>query len=148
VYVVAATSGPLLTLPGLAGATTLLGIEQWATQLLQDTGRPRLVLIDDADRTGDAILERLAKLDDPGITVIVAGRTRQLASDDHWTAPIRRQRRGVMVRPVASDGIVFGLQLQLNAAQLRAGRGLLVDQDTCTPILIATPPVAIYGERR
>jgi DNA segregation ATPase FtsK/SpoIIIE, S-DNA-T family len=148
VYVAAATAGPLLAIPGLAGATTLLGIEQWATQLFEDTGRPRLVLIDDADRAGDAILERLATLDDPTISVIVAGRTRQLAGDDHWTAPIRRQRRGVIVRPLASDGIVFGLQLQLNTAQLGAGRGLLVDQGSRTPILIATPPVATYGELR
>jgi DNA segregation ATPase FtsK/SpoIIIE, S-DNA-T family len=148
VYVVAATSGPLLALPGLAGATTLLGIEQWATQLFEDTDRPRLVLIDDADRAGDAILERLAALDDPSITVIVAGRTRQLANDDHWTSPIRNERRGVIVRPLASDGIVFGLQLQLNAAQLGEGRGLLVDQDSGTPILIATPPPGTYGELR
>ncbi len=148
VYVAAATSGPLLALPGLAGATTLLGIEQWATQLFEDTGRPRLVLIDDADRAGDAVLERLAALDDPGITVIVAGRTRQLAADDHWTSPIRSQRRGVIVRPLASDGIIFGLQLRLTTTHLGEGRGLLVDHDSGTPILIATPPVAIYGDLR
>jgi hypothetical protein len=148
VYAAASTRSSLLMVPGLAGATTLSDIDRWAVELFSQADRPRLVLVDDADRMSDAVFERLAALSDPTIAVIVAGRGRELSVAHHWTAPMRSQARGVVLRPLAGDGVLFGIQLRVSPVEFREGRGLLIDNGQATPILLADPTGENSGDLR
>jgi DNA segregation ATPase FtsK/SpoIIIE, S-DNA-T family len=137
VHAITSTSSPLLSLPGLAGATTFAGIDRWATEFFNRTDRARLVLIDDADRLRGTVFERLAELEDPQLVVVAAGRTRDLEAPTHWTAPLRRSNAAVILRPLAGDGAMFGLSLRVSPSHLIPGRGVLIAGATATPILIA-----------
>ena len=137
IHAIASTWSPLLLLPGLTSATTLAGIERWAQEFFDRTDRPRLVLVDDADRLEGDVFERLAELSDPHLVVVVAGRTRDLELPAHWTAPLRRSRAAVILRPLAGDGAMFGLNLRVTSSHPGPGRGLLIDNDVTTPILLA-----------
>jgi DNA segregation ATPase FtsK/SpoIIIE, S-DNA-T family len=142
IHAIASTWSPLLLLPHLASATTLAGIEKWSAEFFDHSERARLVLIDDADRLEGLVFERLTALDDPRLVLIVAGRIRDLEVPTHWTAPLRRSRAAVILRPLAGDGAMFGLHLRVTSSHPAMGRGLLIDDDTTTPILIAGPPNA------
>jgi hypothetical protein len=126
-------------LHGLTSATTLAGIDKWAAEFFEKTSRPRLVFVDDADRLGGEVFERLTRLDDPDLVVIAAGRTRDLESPGHWTAPLRRSRAAVIMRPLAGDAAMFGLLLRGVSSHAAVGRGLLLDDDTTTPVLVGSP---------
>lgn len=139
IHAIASTWSPLLLLPGLTSATTLAGIEKWAAELFDRTDRARLVLVDDADRLEGPILERLAALSDPRLVVVAAGRIRDLELPAHWTAPLRTSRAAVLLRPLAGDGAMFGLHLHVTSSYPAHGRGLLIDDDTTMPILVAGP---------
>ena len=130
---------PLLLFPHLTSATTLAGIDKWASEFFDRTDRDRLVLIDDADRLDGAVFERLAMLDDPRLVVIVAGRTRVLELPAHWTTPLRRSRTAILLRPLAGDAAMFGLYLRSTSTFPGFGRGLVVDDDAFTPVLLAAP---------
>ena len=91
------------------------------------------MLVDDADRLDGEVFDRLAALDDPRLVVIVAGRTRDLELPGHWTAPLRRSRSAVILRPLAGDGAMFGLHLRVTSSHPAVGRGLLIDDDKTTP---------------
>jgi hypothetical protein len=84
------------------------------------------------------VFERLAALDDPRLVVIAAGRTRELELPGHWTAPLRRSRAAVILRPLAGDGAMFGLHLRVSSSHPAVGRGLLIDDDRTTPVLLGT----------
>ena len=139
IHAIASTWSPLLLLPRLTSATTLAGIEKWSVEFFDQSERPRLVLIDDADRLDGDVFDRLAALDDPLLVVIVAGRTRDLEAPAHWTAPLRRARTAVILRPLAGDAAMFGLHLRVTSSHLAVGRGLLIDDDKTTPVLLARP---------
>jgi hypothetical protein len=85
------------------------------------------------------VFERLAALNDPRLVVVAAGRTRDLENPAHWTAPLRRSRAAVIVRPLAGDAAMFGLHLRVTSSHLAVGRGLLIDDDKTTPVLMARP---------
>jgi DNA segregation ATPase FtsK/SpoIIIE, S-DNA-T family len=140
IHAIASTWSPMLLLENLASATTLAGIDKWAAEFFQTTERARLVLIDDADRLDGEVFERLAAHTDPRLVVIVAGRTRDLEIPSHWTAPLRRSRSAVILRPLAGDGAMFGLHLRVTSSNPAVGRGLLIDDDTTTPVLLGSPP--------
>ncbi|MEP7112696.1 MAG: FtsK/SpoIIIE domain-containing protein [Ilumatobacteraceae bacterium] len=135
-HAIASTWSPLLLLPGLTSATTQAGIDKWAAEFFDTTDRPRLVLVDDADRLDGEVFERLAALDDPRLVVIVAGRTRELEVPAHWTEPLRRSRAAVILRPLADDGAMFGLHLRVTSSYPTVGRGLLINDDKTTPVLL------------
>jgi S-DNA-T family DNA segregation ATPase FtsK/SpoIIIE len=139
IHAIASTWNQLVLLPGLTSATTLAGIDTWATEFFDDGDRPRLVFIDDADRLGGPVFERLAALDDPRSIVIAAGRTRELELPSHWTAPLRRSRTALILRPLAGDGAMFGLHLRVTSSHPAIGRGLLIDDDTTIPVLVGSP---------
>lgn len=139
IHAIASTWSPLLHLAGLTSATTVAGIDQWAAEFFDTAERSRLVLVDDADRLDGEVLERLAALDDPHLVVIAAGRTRDLEVPGHWTAPLRRSRAAVILRPLAGDGAMFGLHLRVTSSHPAVGRGLLIDDDTTTPVLLGSP---------
>jgi DNA segregation ATPase FtsK/SpoIIIE, S-DNA-T family len=139
IHAIAATWSPLLLLPRLTSATTLAGIDKWAAEFFATSERDRLVLIDDADRLEGEVFERLAAMHDPRLVVIVAGRTRDLEVPTHWTAPLRRSRTAVILRPLAGDGAMFGLHLRVTSSHPGVGRGLLIDDDRTTPVLLAGP---------
>jgi S-DNA-T family DNA segregation ATPase FtsK/SpoIIIE len=138
IHAIASTWSPLVLLPGLASATTLAGIAKWAAEFFDGSDRARLVLVDDADRLDGEVFERLAALDDPRLVVIAAGRTRELELPGHWTAPLRRSRAAVILRPLAGDGAMFGLHLRVSSSHPAVGRGLLIDDDRTTPVLLGT----------
>jgi DNA segregation ATPase FtsK/SpoIIIE, S-DNA-T family len=140
IHAIASTWSPLLLLRDLTSATTLAGIDKWAAEFFETTERHRLVLVDDADRLDGEVFERLAALNDPRLVVIVAGRTRELELPSHWTAPLRRSRAAVILRPLAGDGAMFGLHLRVTSSNPAVGRGLLIDDDTTTPVLLGSPP--------
>ena len=134
---------PRPSAPALAIAlTTLAGLDKWAAEFFATTERSRLVLVDDADRLDGEVFERLAALDDPRLVVIAAGRTRELELPGHWTAPLRRSRAAVILRPLAGDGAMFGLHLRVTSSHPAVGRGLLIDDDTTTPVLLGAPSEA------
>ncbi|MBK5332508.1 MAG: hypothetical protein JJD93_11085 [Ilumatobacteraceae bacterium] len=137
IHAIASTWSPLLLLPRLTSATTLAGIEKWSAEFFDQTDRARLVLVDDADRLDGDVFDRLAALDDPRLVVIAAGRTRDLEAPAHWTAPLRRSRAAVILRPLAGDAAMFGLHLRVTSSHLAVGRGLLIDDDKTTPVLLA-----------
>ena len=139
IHAIAATWSPLLLLARLTSATTLAGIDRWAGEFFDRTDRSRLVFIDDSDRLDGPVFERLASLSDPGLVVVVAGRTRVLELPTHWSAPLRRLRSAVILRPLADDGAMFGLNLRVTSAHPGLGRALLVHGDTTTPVLLAAP---------
>ncbi|MEP7202717.1 MAG: FtsK/SpoIIIE domain-containing protein [Ilumatobacteraceae bacterium] len=149
VHAIASTWSPLLLLPRLARATTLSGIDKWAAEFFDSTDRPRLVLIDDADRLDGDVFERLASLGDPRTVLVVAGRTRDLELPGHWTAPLRRSRSAVIVRPLAGDGAMFGLHLRVTSSHPAIGRGVMIDDHKVIPILLAGPTddTPIGGDR-
>jgi hypothetical protein len=117
----------------------MAGMDKWAAEFFDHTARPRLVFVDDADRLGGEVLERLTRPDDPQLFVIAAGRTRDLESPGHWTAPLRRSRAAVILRPLAADAAMFGLHLRVMSSHAAIGRGLLVDDDRTTPVLVGAP---------
>jgi DNA segregation ATPase FtsK/SpoIIIE, S-DNA-T family len=139
IHAIASTWSPLLLLPRLTSATTLAGIDKWAAEFFDRTERSRLVLIDDADRLEGEVFERLADLSDPRLVVVVAGRTRVLEHPAHWTAPLRRSRSALILRPLAGDGAMFGLQLRVTSVHPGMGRGLLVADDSVTPVILPGP---------
>jgi S-DNA-T family DNA segregation ATPase FtsK/SpoIIIE len=141
VHAIASTWSPMLLMPRLTSATTLAGIDKWAAEFFDRDDRSRLVFIDDADRLEGDVFDRLAELDDPRVVVIAAGRTRVLELAAHWTVPLRRSRSAVILRPLAGDGAMFGLNLRVTSALPGLGRGLLVDDDSVTPVLLAGPAV-------
>jgi len=147
IHAIASTWSPLLLLEGLTSATTLAGIDKWAAEFFEHTGRPRLVFIDDADRLEGNVFERLTAVEDPLQFVIAGGRTRDLESSGHWTAPIRRSRAAVILRPLAGDGAMFGLHLRLMSSHPAIGRGLLIDDDVTTPVLVGAPPSVDHRDR-
>ncbi|MDP9463969.1 MAG: ATP-binding protein, partial [Actinomycetota bacterium] len=146
IHAIASTWSPLLLLPRLTSATTMAGIETWAAKFFEQTERDRLVLIDDADRVDGSVFEQLAKLSDHRLVVVVAGRTRDLEHPGHWSAPLRRSRTAVILRPLAGDGAMFGLHLRITSSHPALGRGLLIDGETTTPILLAGPTDDAEGE--
>ena len=137
IHAIASTWSPLLLLPRLTSATTLAGIEKWSGEFFDQSERPRLVLVDDADRLDGEVFERLATLNDPLLVVIAAGRARDLEAPSHWTAPLRRSRAAIILRPLAGDAAMFGLHLRVTSSHLAVGRGLLIDDDKITPVLLA-----------
>jgi hypothetical protein len=139
IHAIASTRSPLLHLAGLTTATTVADIDQWAAKFFKKTKKSRLVLVDDADRLDGEVLERLAALEDPHLVVIAAGRTRDLEVPGHWTAPLRRSRAAVILRPLAGDGAMFGLHLRVTSSHPAVGRGLLIDDDKTTPVLLGSP---------
>jgi DNA segregation ATPase FtsK/SpoIIIE, S-DNA-T family len=139
IHAIATTWSPLLLLPGLTSATTLAGIDRWATEFFDGSDRRRLVLIDDAERLEGEVFERLIDSIGDGLSVIVAGRTPQLGDVRHWTVPLRRFNVGVVLRPLAGDGAIFGLQLRTSLAQAHRNRALLVDHGATSTILVAEP---------
>jgi S-DNA-T family DNA segregation ATPase FtsK/SpoIIIE len=139
IHAIASTWSPLLLLPRLTSATTLAGIDKWSAEFFDNSERPRLVLVDDADRLDGDVFERLALLSDPRMVLVVAGRTRDLELPGHWSAPLRRSRSAVIVRPLAGDGAMFGLHLRVTSAHPAIGRALLIDDDKTIPILLAGP---------
>ncbi len=139
IHAIASTWSPLLLLPRLTSATTLAGIDKWAAEFFDRTDRARLVLIDDADRLEGETFERLANMSDPRLVVVVAGRTRVLEHPSHWTVPLRRSRSALILRPLAGDGAMFGLQLRVTSVHPGIGRGLLIADDTVTPVILPGP---------
>jgi S-DNA-T family DNA segregation ATPase FtsK/SpoIIIE len=139
IHAIASTWSPLLLLPGLTSATTLAGIDNWAAEFFNQTDRTRLVLIDDADRLDGDVFDQLVALNDPRLVVIAAGRTRDLEVPGHWTAPLRASRAAVILHPLAGDGAMFGLHLRVTSSHPSVGRGLVIDDDKTTPVLVGGP---------
>jgi hypothetical protein len=139
IHAIASTWSPLLLLPGLTSATTLAGIDRWAAEFFDQADRARLVLIDDADRLDNEVFDRLVALEDARLVVIAAGRTRDLEVPGHWTTPLRRSRAAVILHPLAGDGGIFGLHLRVTSSHPAVGRGLIIDDDKTTPVLLGGP---------
>jgi len=137
VVAIASVRTALLGLSGLAGSATVAELGRLVDQVLAQPAREQVVLVDDTDLPDDPALHRLAAATGGNITLVVAGRARDLDDSAHWTAPLRRFRTGALIRPLAGDGAVFGLQISTSSAQVRSERALLVQDGVLTPVLLA-----------
>ncbi|HZG96175.1 MAG TPA: FtsK/SpoIIIE domain-containing protein, partial [Mycobacteriales bacterium] len=102
-----------------------------AVAAVVESGRPTLLLIDDAERIDDdsGCLRRHLVAARPGDRVVAAGRADVLrTSYGHWTELLRRSRQGVVLKPQpAVDGDLWGLVLPRRRTQpFATGRGFLV----------------------
>jgi DNA segregation ATPase FtsK/SpoIIIE, S-DNA-T family len=89
--------------------------------ITHDIADAQMVLVDDADAVDHVDLP-------PAARVIVSGRADVLrTSYSHWTASVRRSRRGLLLRPqVEVDGELWQTALPRRPVVGPAGRGLLV----------------------
>jgi S-DNA-T family DNA segregation ATPase FtsK/SpoIIIE len=100
------------------------------------------VLVDDAELVEDPdhVLAALAGGTGGDVHVIAAGRVEALrAAYGHWTQVVRRQRRGVILRPQNDlDGDVLATLLPRREATPPApGRGYLIADGTCAFVQLA-----------
>jgi S-DNA-T family DNA segregation ATPase FtsK/SpoIIIE len=100
------------------------------------------ILVDDAELVDDPsqALARLLDGSDGRVHVIAAGRVDGLrAAYGHWTQMLRRQRRGLILRPEADlDGDVLGVLLpRWESTPAAPGRGYLVADGECTLVQLA-----------
>ena len=82
------------------------------------------------------------------LTVVAAGRVDALRSAyGHWTQVLRRQRRGLLLRPTSDlDGDVLGVTLpRREAVPAAPGRGYLVADGGCALVQLAWPDRAGNG---
>lgn len=142
VHAIAAARRPYFELAGLTSAGTGADIGAVVDEVLRHPSHEQIVIVDDAGLPDDVALRRLAQAAGGAISIIVAGRARRLDEPDHWSAPLRRFRTGVLLRPLAGDGSVFGLQVSTSASQTLPNRGLLVHHGTTTPVLLANQRAA------
>ena len=109
-----------------------------------------LLLVDDAELVDDpcSVLLRSVGGGCPGLSVVAAGRVDALRSAyGHWTQVLRRQRRGLLLRPTCDlDGEVLGAALPRREAVAAApGRGYLIIDGGCALVQLAWPDRAQNG---
>jgi DNA segregation ATPase FtsK/SpoIIIE, S-DNA-T family len=131
-----------------------------ADELAEALSAPRAVGADDAARTV-LLVDDAELVDDPSSTllrlvsggcaelaVVAAGRVDALRSAyGHWTQVLRRQRRGLLLRPTSDlDGDVLGVSLPRRESVAPApGRGYLVFDGGCALVQLAWPDRAWNG---
>jgi S-DNA-T family DNA segregation ATPase FtsK/SpoIIIE len=118
-----------------AGAWLAHSLKELADLAERTAGRPRLILIDDADDIEDAddLLETLLAARDTGDRVVAAGRSDGIrAAYRHWTRAFRSARRGVVLQPIdAGDAEPLGVRLPRRLpTNLPVGRGYLTCDGT------------------
>ncbi|MGB8859314.1 MAG: FtsK/SpoIIIE domain-containing protein [Ilumatobacteraceae bacterium] len=146
VHALARAHRPLLDLCGLARTATAAEVGALVDAVLSNADREQVIIVDDTDLPDDPALHRLAAAAGGVLSIVVAGRARWLDDPGHWTAPLRRFRTGVLLRPLAGDGVVFGLQISSSATQTRRNRALLVQHGATTPVLLVNEPTAVSAE--
>jgi S-DNA-T family DNA segregation ATPase FtsK/SpoIIIE len=142
-------------LRGLCWAEHVNGPDELAATLSEPRAvgpgeEPRTVLlVDDAELVDDpsSVLLRVVS-GCTALTVIAAGRVDALRSAyGHWTQVLRRQRRGLLLRPTSDlDGDVLGVTLpRREAVPAAPGRGYLVADGGCSLVQLAWPDRAGNG---
>ncbi|HEY5874778.1 MAG TPA: FtsK/SpoIIIE domain-containing protein, partial [Ilumatobacteraceae bacterium] len=140
-------SGPATASPvALANRSgTVGGADEVLAALQQlDADRAALLVVDDAELVADdqGALAGLLAAGRPHLLVIAAGRPDVVRSTyGHWTAAVRRSRKGVLLGAVHDlDGDVLGVLLPRRATtRPRPGDGLLVADGTVTLMQLAMP---------
>jgi len=142
-------------LRGLCWPEHVTGPEELAARLSAPrafgTGEePRSVLlVDDAelvDDPGSVLLRAVSGC--TALTVVAAGRVDALRSAyGHWTQVLRRQRRGLILRPTSDvDGDVLGVTLpRRESVPAAPGRGYLVADGGCALVQLAWSDRAEIG---
>ncbi len=94
---------------GLAGADAVAP-DRLAAAVQVATGRPVLVVVDDAEHVDDPALAGLVAARRPGLVVLAAGRPVTLrAMYGHWTSVVRRSRLGLLMAACSdTDGDLLG----------------------------------------
>ena len=94
---------------GLAGADAVAP-DRLAAAVQVATGRPVLVVVDDAEHVDDPALAGLVAARRPGLLVLAAGRPVTLrAMYGHWTSVVRRSRLGLLMAACSdTDGDLLG----------------------------------------
>lgn len=105
-------------------------------------GEAALVLIDNAERIDDDAGQLSALLAGrrPAVRIVVAGRADVLRTAyGHWTAPARRVRHGLILRPnLDTDGELWHTTLPRRLRiEARAGRGLMITEDLVEVVQVA-----------
>jgi DNA segregation ATPase FtsK/SpoIIIE, S-DNA-T family len=144
VIVVAPSRSPL---PSLVPSATALRADQIATLGLllegeSTSGRPVLVLIDDAELIEDqgGLLTRLVGDEDPNLFVGVAVRPELLrANYTHWSRHIRRSRLAVLLRPSDLDAEFAGISIPRRGIPSEVGRGFLSQNGSLELVQFAFP---------
>lgn len=131
----------------LSGTSVGVGdLAEWAAPSADLGDRPRLVLVDDADRIDDVdgVLTRLVSLrSQRAVTVLIAGRADALRSFDHWSAAARRRRCGfVMAATSELDADVLGLAPpRRNPITPRPGLAWMIAHGDCALVQLLAPCV-------
>ncbi|MEV5750763.1 FtsK/SpoIIIE domain-containing protein [Actinoallomurus sp. NPDC052308] len=131
---------PLRDAPGLARLVT--DYEALDPALEELSGRPLVVLVDDADSVDDphGVLNRLVSSNVADMHVVAAGRADALRrAYGHWTHSVRDSHCGVLLIPDHDlDGDLLGVGLpRTNRMAATPGRGYLVSDGTLDGVQVA-----------
>ena len=111
--------------------------------MLRDSGRPAVLLVDDAERVDDdGTLAALVAAVRPRLHVVAAGRPDVVRSlYGHWTAAVRRSRLGILLQPdLDVDGDLLGAVLpRRQPVAPLPGRGHLVVDGRPELVQLAAP---------
>jgi S-DNA-T family DNA segregation ATPase FtsK/SpoIIIE len=111
-------------------------VARWVEELAADD-RARVIFVDDCDQLGGPSFERLATLVDERTTFVLASTPEATRSLGHWSRPLVRTRRGLLLSPVAGDGDLLRVTVPARVERSERGFGLLVADGTVVPLLCA-----------
>jgi S-DNA-T family DNA segregation ATPase FtsK/SpoIIIE len=139
---------PRSPLPGMVAAELHLAVANYDSELAAptDTGRPTLLLIDDAEAIEDdeMVLDRLLAAHGEDLLVVAAARADSLRGTfSHWTRAVRRSKLGLLLQPATDlDGELLGVNLPRRpSVAMSAGRGFLVNGGELDIVQVARPTV-------
>jgi DNA segregation ATPase FtsK/SpoIIIE, S-DNA-T family len=104
----------------------LTDLETWARVITENGGR-RVVVIDDADRMNDPVLEKLALSVDDDLSMIVIARTEAMRGFGFWARPLAASRNGLILRPKPGDGECLRSVFPTRLPALQVNDAALID---------------------
>ncbi len=125
-------------------------VAELAELLVPAADPPLVVLVDDAELVDDPSGTLSGLISDGTTRLLVAGRVEATRTAyGHWTQALRRQRRGLLLRPQDDlDGDVLGVLLPRRQATPPApGRGYLIADGCCALVQLACLAMPGQAER-
>jgi S-DNA-T family DNA segregation ATPase FtsK/SpoIIIE len=150
--VVAAPARSLLRRDAESGGVPVLSPAHPLPNGFADGSRPAVALVDDVSHLDDgplaSQLHDLVRSATPGLTVIAAGRSDELATTYRGLgAELRRNRCGLLLQPGPADGDILGLRLARQREYQPPGRGILVGEPAWGPAFVDAEQIPIQVAR-
>ncbi len=95
--------------------------------IILNTKRRRIVVIDDADRLSSPGLERLAAARDDLLSIVAIGRPDGMRGFGFWGKNLGNSRNGVITKPTQGDGELLRVSLPSRMPRIGNATGVLVD---------------------